>query len=283
LSDGRPRVLVTGSSGLLGSAVVEELRGRSVDVVPYDVRSGDDVLDLDRLTDRAAGCSVVAHLAAVPTDLPGAERTIGTVNVLGVWNVVLAAEAAGVGRIVFSSSVNAIGVFMGQGPPLRFPIDDNHPARPATPYSVAKLAAEEILAGAARRRDITTLCLRFPALMHAPRYRELLSSWRNGVMHEIAPYWEYGAYLDVRDAALAVAEACCRHHLPVHARVLLADDRPAHVAPLAELVELVVPVALRDQAMRSLETLGVLVDTRRGWELLGVGPLHHWLDAGADR
>lgn len=250
-----------------------------MDVVPYDLSAGDDVLDVDRLAERARGCSVVAHLAAVPTDLPGSERMIGATNVLGVWDVVLAAEAASIGRIVFSSSVNAIGVFMGQGPPARFPIDDEHPARPVTPYSVAKLAAEEILGGASRRSGITTLCLRFPALMHTRRYRELMSSWQKGTAHEIEPYWEYGAYLDVRDAARAVAEACCRSDVPDHVRIALADDRPAHVASLRELIELVVPPELRDEANRSVKTLGVLVDTRRGWELLGTRPQYHWAAA----
>lgn len=278
MTSGRPRVLVTGSSGLLGSAVLDELHARGLDVVPYDIRAGDDVLDLDRLAGRARGCTAVAHLAAIPTDRPGSEGAIGATNLLGVWNVALAAESTGVGRVVFASSVNAIGVFMGQGDPRRFPIDDGHPAAPVTPYSVAKLAAEEVLAGASRRAGLTTWCLRLPALMHPGRYADVVSRWRRGPSDEVRPYWEYGAYLDVRDAARAVVAACCVDDVPQHARLLLADDRPGHVAPVRELIELAVPVGLREQAARSLDTLGVLVDTRRGWDMLGIEPRHHWPD-----
>lgn len=282
---GRPKVLVTGSSGVLGAAVLEDLQARSIQAVPFDIRDGDDVLDVDHMARRARGSVAVVHLAAIPTDVPGREREIGSTNVLGAWNAALAAEAAGVRRVIFASSVNAIGVFMGQGPPDGFPIDDDHPARPVTPYSVAKLAAEEILAGVSRRSGVTTLCLRLPALMHRCRYQKVLAQWREGIHSEVDPYWEYGIYLDVRDAASAIGEACQIRDLPLHERIILADDRPAHVAPLSELIELAVPVGLQEAAHRSLTTAGVLVDARRGWEILGIRPRHHWEDEalGIDR
>lgn len=273
----RRKVLVTGSAGILGSATVTALRSVGVDVVGFDVADGDDLLDVDRLVDRSRGCSAVAHLAAVPTDVPGEERNIGAVNVLGTWNVVLAAEQAGVERIVFSSSVNAIGVFMGQGDPERFPIDDRHGARPVTPYSVAKLASEEILAAATRRSQLTTLCLRFPALLHPSRYAQLHSLWQGGIAHEVSPYWEFGAYLDIRDAATAVARACVIGTPVNHDRMILVDDRPADVAPLSELIDLAVPPASRAQATTAA-TRGNLVDGSRGSAVLGARPEHHWAD-----
>lgn len=125
---------------------------------------------------------------------------------------------------------------MGQSDPERFPIDDRHVARPVTPYSVAKLAGEEVLAGASRRTGLATLCLRFPRLTSPKTYDELLDRWSRGVAEETSPYWEYGAYLDVRDAAIAVAQACSVELGVVHDRVLLVDTVPAHVASLPELI-----------------------------------------------
>lgn len=272
----KERLLVTGSSGLLGSAVLDELESTSVDVVPFDLVEGNDVLDLDRLVRYAEGCAAIVHLAAVPTDEPGREREIGERNVLGVWNVALAAEKVGVRRVVFSSSVNAMGVFMGQGQPDRFPIDDRQRPCPVTPYSVAKLAGEEILAGLSRRSGITTLALRLPALLHEARYQYLFSKWQQGIAEETDPYWEYGAYLDVRDASRAIVRACSRAELPSHDRIVLVGDEPAHVAPMEDLVLPMVPDHLRDSAFSALTQLGVLVDARRGWELLGIGPTYHW-------
>lgn len=56
------RILVTGSSGLLGSAVVTELRRRAAEVVPYDLVEGLDILDLEVLVDAAQGCETIVHL-----------------------------------------------------------------------------------------------------------------------------------------------------------------------------------------------------------------------------
>lgn len=113
------RVVVTGASGIAGQAVCRELIAggkwevRGADVMPprekieglefvrCDTRTPDDALRA------VAGCDAVIHLAAwhcahVP---PVSDPTIFAVNVDGTYNVFEACRAAGVGAVVFASSM----------------------------------------------------------------------------------------------------------------------------------------------------------------------------------
>ena len=59
------RVLVTGSSGMVGSQVVSDLTALDHVVVEYDLAEGQDILDPAALLDSARGCDVVVHSAAL--------------------------------------------------------------------------------------------------------------------------------------------------------------------------------------------------------------------------
>ena len=49
------------------------------------------------------------------------------VNVLGIWHVLLAAEAAGMSRVIHFSSAQVFGIAEGERLPDYFPVDDAHP------------------------------------------------------------------------------------------------------------------------------------------------------------
>src|SRR5690242_16961727 len=104
------RVLVTGSEGLVGSEVQAVLAANGHEVVGYDVRHGQDILDMSALTTASIGCEAVIHLAAANTHFAASENEASDseemqVNLLGTWNVLLAAEAAHVSRVISMSSV----------------------------------------------------------------------------------------------------------------------------------------------------------------------------------
>jgi nucleoside-diphosphate-sugar epimerase len=104
-----PVVLVTGLSGLIGSALrrhvgagVCELRGLGRRPVP-GVRSHQaDIADLAAIAPAFDGVDVVVHLAAA-VGSPAFEAVLRN-NVVGSYNVFEAARRAGVSRVVFASS-----------------------------------------------------------------------------------------------------------------------------------------------------------------------------------
>jgi nucleoside-diphosphate-sugar epimerase len=105
----RPVVLVTGLSGLIGSALrhhladgayeLRALNRRAVAGVPCHQA---DIADLAAIEPAFAGVDVVVHLAAAVGSPPFEAVLRG--NVVGTYNVFEAARRAGVGRVVFASS-----------------------------------------------------------------------------------------------------------------------------------------------------------------------------------
>jgi nucleoside-diphosphate-sugar epimerase len=147
------KVLITGAAGLLGRAVVRELSGRC-ELAGLDLRAGEaplawhegDVTDAAVVHRALAGCDAVVHIAAIPNIWSGSGERIMQVNVMGTWQVLAAAEALGVRRVVLCSSDSVAGFTVREGrmlPPLYLPIDQAHPLRPTDPYGLSKLLGEE--------------------------------------------------------------------------------------------------------------------------------------------
>jgi len=165
------RALVTGGAGFIGSNLVELLlsEGHSV-VVLDDLSSGyaenlregaefvrGDVSDADAVTRAIEGCDVVFHLAASVGNTRSIDNPVrdSQVNVLGMLNVLEAARAAGIRRVVFSSSA---GIF---GELKTLPIREDHPQDPDSPYGVSKLAAEKMCLVYNKLYGMSNVCLRY--------------------------------------------------------------------------------------------------------------------------
>jgi len=148
---GKPSVLITGGAGFLGYHLASAFADRIakltlLDVAPFvtedyprdaeliqaDVR---DAGALDRALS-ACGCDVVIHAAAA---LPLWKRSdIFAVNVEGTRNVLEAARAHGVKRVIFISSTAVYGV------PEKHPIEETDPLIGVGPYGESKILAERI-------------------------------------------------------------------------------------------------------------------------------------------
>jgi UDP-glucose 4-epimerase len=178
------RVLITGGAGFIGSHVADLLvaAGHEVGVVdnlstgrrefvpdaaqffPYDIKEADTYgLILDW------GPEIIIHHAAqmsvqvsVGDPLRDAQE-----NILGTLNILQAAARAGVKKFIFASTGGAI---YGDAAPV--PARETDPARPESPYGIAKLAVEHYLHFYYREYGIIPVCLRY-ANVYGPRQNGL--------------------------------------------------------------------------------------------------------------
>ena len=149
-------LLVTGGTGFVGSHVVRRLckEGFAVrvlarrtsplqllDSLPVEVVIG-DLLDADSLRKAVAGCEAVFHVAADYRLWARDPREIYRNNVDGTGQVLAASRAAGVSRVVYTSTVGTIG-FHADGTPAT---EADFPDRAALvgAYKISKFQAEPV-------------------------------------------------------------------------------------------------------------------------------------------
>ncbi len=215
------RVLITGAGGQLGSYVAAEIDGHcqisGFDLVPARAqiphRIG-DITDAAALTEACRGMDAVVHIAARPNIWSGSSGDILRINTVGVWNVLSAAEAEDVKRVVLCSSDSVVGFTVASGslrPPDYLPIDAAHPLRPTEAYGISKLLGEEIGRGFANRGKVEIVVLRpvfvlYPQMQGEVRARaadpEAYRGPQAGGPNPAGggPLWHY---VDPRDAARA--------------------------------------------------------------------------------
>ena len=167
------RVLVTGGAGFIGGHVAAAYLAAGYDVTILDdfstgrsdnIPPGCHVVCADvrspeaRALVTAGEFSVVNHHAAqvdVRVSVADPLRD-GSVNVLGLLNLLEGARAGRVRRVILASSGGAI-----YGDRARLPTSERAAKLPASPYGIAKLASEYYLAGFARLHHIDTVVLRY--------------------------------------------------------------------------------------------------------------------------
>lgn len=161
-------ILVTGSSGRIGRAVVQALlnRGHAVrgfDLVPSgrnhpafaEVKGSLD--DPAAVAQAMAGVSHVLHLGAFMSWAAQDRETMFCANVVGTRLLLDAAAGEGVARFVFASS----GEVYPENAPQALPVTEDHPLRPTSAYGLTKLLGEELVRFQQRQGRIPTVILRF--------------------------------------------------------------------------------------------------------------------------
>src|SRR5262249_27026503 len=126
----------------------------------FDLVDGDDVRDFVAVRAAAAGCDVVVHAAALNHDSKGTPTEMLATNVLGTWHVLLAAEQAGMQRVVSCCSVQVFGCSENEGEPVYLPLDDDHPRRASRPYGRSKRLVEDLCEMWTARSGTATVVLR---------------------------------------------------------------------------------------------------------------------------
>ena len=232
------RILVTGAAGFIGSHLVDRLLALGREVVGVDCFSGNysrerklrnlgdlaglaggfrfvegDLLDLD-LRELLDGVDSIAHLAGEP----GVRASWGPNfalylerNVRATERLLDAAWQEDAIPLVYASSSSVYG--SDGGGPLR----EDALRRPASPYGLSKLAAEELVGLYARERGVPATILRY-FTVYGPRQRpdmaisRFISLASSGEAIEVfgdgTQVREMTYVSDVIDATVAALESC---------------------------------------------------------------------------
>lgn len=168
------KVLVTGSSGQLGSYICElmadEREVTGLDIVPSSVPSTRDLTvlgDIRNAADAARavnGADAVVHCAAqVSVERSTTDPvTDAETNVLGTVNMLNASARAGVGRFVYISSAAVYGN------PQSTPVSESHPTEPLSNYGASKLAGEKFALAFGHTSQMEVVVMR-PFNFYSPR------------------------------------------------------------------------------------------------------------------
>ena len=151
------KILVTGGAGFIGSHVAEEFLRAGHEVVILDnlstgskgnIPAGARLIekdirdpDLEEIFRREKFDAVDHHAAQinVRASVEGPQFD-ASVNIIGTLNLLQGCKKTGVKKFVFASTGGAI-----YGEQDYFPADEQHPARPVSPYGIGKLAVEKYL------------------------------------------------------------------------------------------------------------------------------------------
>jgi UDP-glucose 4-epimerase len=170
------RILVIGGAGFVGSHIVDQLLEEPVrEVVVLDnfVRgtgenlssaAGDprvlivdgSILDTELLRQLMRGTDYVFHLAALWLyECVHEPRSAVDVNIVGTFNVIEAAQAAGVKKVVNSSSASVYG------DALETPMTEDHPFNNRTTYGATKIAGEQLFRAFNEQHGLDYVGLRY--------------------------------------------------------------------------------------------------------------------------
>jgi nucleoside-diphosphate-sugar epimerase len=154
------RVLVTGSEGLIGSALCKLLVSRGHSCVGFDIISSGDILEPQAIREAGDACDAIVHCAALLGQPDQKSEAIFETNLQGTWNVLQSAAENDIHKVVFLSSVDVLGVFKGQKKPDFLPLDESHRCYPSTPYGTSKYLAENACNRVSTASGLSVVCLR---------------------------------------------------------------------------------------------------------------------------
>ncbi len=172
------KLVLTGAAGRLGSHLREPLSKMADEFVASDIVDdignlypGEtyvraDITSLDAMIDLLADADMVVHFGAI-----GDERDFETLlgpNFIGAYNVWEAAHRGNVRRVVYASSIHAVGMY-----PKTEHIDTHVPHRPDTFYGLAKCFAEDLGRMYWEKRGLESVCLRICSCAQVTNARAL--------------------------------------------------------------------------------------------------------------
>jgi len=175
------KIVLTGAVGRLGSYLREPLAKMGASLVSTDIvddfgklYKGEsyvkaDLASLDDMLKVTKGADMVVHFGAFVDEGPF-EKLLGP-NFIGAYNVWEAAHRNGARRVVYASSIHAVGMY-----PKTETIGIDVPHRPDTFYGLAKCFAEDLGRMYWEKRGLESVCLRILSCAQVTNARAV-GSW----------------------------------------------------------------------------------------------------------
>jgi len=175
------KLVLTGAAGRLGSYLREPLATMADSLVSSDIADGvgelfpgetyvkADLSDLNAMLDLLDGADIVVHFGAYGDE--GPFDTILGPNFVGAYNIWEAAYQKGVSRVVYASSIHAVGMH-----DRTTNIGTDAPHRPDTFYGLAKCFTEDLASLYWDKRQVESVCMRILSCAQVTSPRAL-GSW----------------------------------------------------------------------------------------------------------
>ncbi len=284
------KILVTGSAGHLGEALVRTLRANHL-VVGLDLVASPFTTVVGSLIDRAvvaramAGVTAVVHTATLhkPHIATHDRQAFVDTNVTGTLNLLEEAVAAGVRTVVFTSTTSTFGRALSPPPPAPAAwITEEVACLPKNIYGVTKVAAEELCELFHRSFGLACLVLRtsrfFPELDDAEATRDHYADANAKVNELLYRRADLADIVDAHLLALERAEAIGFGRYIISATTpFTRDDLEGLRADAPAVVARYVPAFAAEYARRGwsmFATLDRVYDNARARRELGWRPRH---------
>jgi nucleoside-diphosphate-sugar epimerase len=279
------RIVVTGGSGKLGRACVQDLIEHGYDVFNADIVAPKESrcpfykIDLENIAqvsellsamdfEHSRGVDAIAHLAAIPGPGMVPNETVFRVNTVSTYNVLEAARRFGIRNVVWASSETLLGLPFDEPPPY-VPIDEECDAHPNTGYSLSKFVGEEMAKQFCRwDPELKVVGLRFSNVMEPSDYAAFPSFDSNPAGRR----FNFWGYIDARDGAQAIRKALEASLTGAHI-FIIANADTVLTRSNAEVLSEFYPSVPMKRAFAPNETLLSIEKARR---VLGYEPQYSW-------
>jgi nucleoside-diphosphate-sugar epimerase len=214
------RIVVTGGSGKLGRACVQDLLQHGYQVINADIVPPKETqctfykVDFENMAqtiellsamdfEHNRGVDAIVHLAAIPGPGIVPNETAFRVNTMSTYNIFEAARRLGIRNIVWASSETLLGLPFDEPPPY-VPLDEEYVPRPQSGYSLSKFVGEEIAKQFCRwDPELKVVGLRFSNVMEPSDYAAFPGFDRNPAQRR----FNLWGYIDARDGAQAIRKS----------------------------------------------------------------------------
>ncbi len=173
-------VLITGAAGLIGTGLRENFQGRyrlrlSDARTPEGLRDDEefvkaDLRDFEAVQRTVEGVDAVVHLGGIASE--DTWEAIRDINIDGTYNVFESARRSGAKRVIYASSVHAVGFY-----PRSRKIGPDVTVLPDSRYGVSKAFGEAIGALYANKYDLEVMAIRIGNAYPEPIDERRLSIW----------------------------------------------------------------------------------------------------------